>query len=118
MKITIGMLGGVLAIGAGVVLVGCERADPRLENLHAGMPKDSVVAVMEGGPSRTDPYLYQGQYIEAMLYPRQGKTDTAGTTDRKMAPVIVINGILAGWGWPYWDSVAAANKIELSPEQK
>jgi len=92
----------------------CERADARLENLTAGISKDSAVAVMGAQPKRIDPYLNNGQYIEAMYFPRAGKTDSASLTDRKMSPVVVINQKLAGWGWPFWDSVAAANSIPVA----
>ncbi len=100
-----------------LALSACERADPRLERLAVGIGKDSVTAVMEGEqPKRVDPYLNNGQYIEAMLYPRKGKTDSASFPDRKMTPVVVINGKLAGWGWTYWDSAAAANHISVAPK--
>jgi hypothetical protein len=37
--------------------------------------------------------------------------------DRNMEPVIVIDGKLAGWGWSYWDSLAAAHKIPVAPKR-
>ena len=117
MRITGKRLGWTLAIAGMVVLAGCERADPRLKNLSAGISKDSVLAVMEEPPKRTDPYLYKGQYIEALFYPRKGKTDAKSTADRKMSPVVVINGKLTGWGWAYWDSTAAANNIPVAIKQ-
>lgn len=99
-----------------VVLAGCEGADRRLDNLSVGMARDSVMPAMEGAePRRVDPYLYGGKYIEAMFFPRAGKTDPESLADRKMSPVIVIDGKVAGWGWAYWDSVATANKIDVPP---
>jgi len=105
---------GIEAVLFGTVLatIGCEGSDPRLKKLAVGMPKDSVVATMGAKAKRVDPYLYNGRYIEAMYYPRPGKTDP-NIEDRKMAPVVVINGKLAGWGWPYWDSVASSNHIPV-----
>jgi hypothetical protein len=71
---------------------------------------------MEGDqPKRTDPYLIDGLYIESMFYPKRGKTDSLSLTDRKMTPVVVINGKLAGWGWPFWDSVAGSKNIPVAP---
>ncbi len=108
---------GTAAVFALLVLSACERADPRLEHLTVGIGKDSVIAVMKGEqPKRVDPYLNNGQYLEALLYPRQGKTDSVGGADRNMIPVVVINGKLAGWGWAYWDSAAAANHISVAPK--
>ena len=118
MQITKSGIARATALGLLVVAMGCERADPRLKNLHVGMVKDSVMVAMEGAsPRRTDPFLYKGQYIEAMLFQQKGKTDPESLEDRKMAPVIVINGKLVGWGWDYWDSVAAANNIPVKKPQ-
>ena len=116
MQITGKSLRWALATAGMIVLAGCERSDPRLKDLSAGISKDSVLVVMEEPPKRTDPYLYKGQYIEAMFYPRKGKTDPKSVADRKMSPVVVINGKLTGWGWAYWDSAAAANNIPVAPK--
>ncbi len=108
---------GIAAVGSLLAMTACERADPRLGNLTVGIAKDSAIIAMEGeAPKRIDPYLYNGQYIEAMLFPRKGKTDSAATADRNMTPVVVINGKLAGWGWDYWDSTATANHIDVAPK--
>lgn len=100
-----------------LVIAGCERADTRLEHLSAGIAKDSALALMGATPERTDPYLYQGQYIEALFFARPGGSGPEAKEDRRMSPVIVINGQLAGWGWAYWDSVAAANSIPVAPKK-
>lgn len=109
---------GLLAILAGVASCGTGE-DPRLENLTVGISRDSTIAVMGGErPSRVDPYLVGGNYIESMLFVRPG-TEPAGADtlpDRERTPVVVINGTLSGWGWDYWDSVATAHNIPLSPE--
>jgi hypothetical protein len=112
------MKSGLAALGLGLLSVmGCERGDARLERLTVGMAKDSVTAAMGGAPKRLDPYLYKGQYIEALYYPKPGKTDSLSLTDRKMAPVVLIDGKLKGWGWVYWDSVAAANNIQVAAKE-
>ena len=92
--------------------------DTRVANLSVGISKDSAITAMGGErPSRIDPYLTGGQYIEAMLYNRSGSAPTATDTipDRERTPVVVINGLLTGWGWAYWDSVATANNIPVAP---
>ncbi|MBX3148204.1 MAG: hypothetical protein KF785_15685 [Gemmatimonadales bacterium] len=104
-----------LVVAAVVLIVGCERGDRRLNSLTVGISKDSASAVMGGvAPKRTDPYLYQGQYIETMFYPRLGKTNPEDLEDRRMSPLVVINGTLVGWGWNFWDSVASANGIPVA----
>jgi hypothetical protein len=107
------------AIPAALLMLaaGCSRADARLEKLTAGIPKDSVIKIMGiEKPQRVDPYLTGGHYIEAMYFPLPGATDSAGLTDRKMSPVVVIDGALAGWGWTQWDSIAGANHIPVAKQ--
>ncbi len=115
MRITVRWSVRALVAVAVVTMIGCERGDRRLKDLTVGISKDSASAVMGGvAPKRTDPYLYQGQYIETMFYPRIGKTDPEDLEDRKMSPLVVVNGKLAGWGWNFWDSVASANGIPVA----
>jgi len=114
MRITGRHLKAVAAVGMALGFVACERADPRLEQLSAGISKDSVFQLMGEKPHRNDPVLVNGQYIEAMYFPREGATDGDGMQDRNMTPVIAINQKVTGWGWAYWDSVAAANGIVVA----
>ena len=95
----------------GALAAACSRSDPRFEKLTVGMPKDSALAVMGvEKPVRVDPYLVNGHYIEAMYFARPD-ADPGKVPDRKLSPVIVIDGNLAAWGWERWDSIATANKI-------
>jgi len=105
----------VLAVAA----AACSREDPRVANLSVGISKDSAITAMGGErPSRIDPYLTGGQYIEAMYYIRPGGEPAAGESvpDREQTPVVAVNGILTGWGWAHWDSVASANNIPVAPK--
>jgi hypothetical protein len=105
----------VLIVGVAVVGAACRREDPRVRNLAVGISKDSVYAVM-GGPTLDTPnaYLVKGQYIEALLYRREGVGGPRDSLSRRdLTPVILINGSLAGWGWSFWDSVAGANGIPV-----
>ena len=101
-----------------VVLSGCERADPRLEHLTVGMGKDSALAVMQWQPTKLEPYLVAGQYIEGMFYARPGTTDSASRQPRKMTPVVLVNGKLIGWGWEVWDSMAVKYNIPVAPKKR
>ena len=93
-------------------LAACSVGDARLDKLTVGIASDSVMKLMGvEKPLRTDPFLIKGQYIEAMYYQKVGGKDTA---DRKLSPVVVINGKLAGWGWSYLDSLATATGIVVA----
>ncbi|NOT09402.1 MAG: hypothetical protein HOP28_14490 [Gemmatimonadales bacterium] len=106
-----------LRLAASLVLVAglaaCGRKDPRLETLSAGISKDSATAVMGAQPVRLDPYLTDGLYVEAMYFTVPGETEAG---DRKMSPVVAIDGKLAIWGWKSWDSLAAQHKIQVAPK--
>jgi len=105
---------GFLTLLLGAAVAACSRADARLEKLTSGMPKDSVISAM--GPEkaeRVDPYLVNGHYIEAFYYAKPG-AESGKVPDRKMSPVVVVDGRLAGWGWKQWDSIAKANKIVVA----
>jgi hypothetical protein len=92
-------------------LAACRAPDPRFARLTAGIGGDSALKVMdEAKPVRADPFLVKGQYIQAMYFRGPGDGDTAG---RKLSPLVMINGKLAGWGWKYLDSVAAATSIPV-----
>jgi len=117
MRVTFGRCAWIVACGV-VGVLSCERSDTRLESLTAGISKDSVTTIMGEAPKRVDPYLIAGQYIEAMYYPRAGKSDAESVKDRNMSPVVVINGKLAGWGWDFWDSTAGTHKIRVAAKQE
>ena len=58
-----------------------DKADARLEKLSAGISKDSVLAVMGvEKPQRVDPFLINGQFIEAMYFPKSGAADSASVS--------------------------------------
>jgi len=103
------------AVAMGLGLVACGQADARLEQLSIGISKDSVVQIMGEQPQRNDPYLANGQYIEAMYFEQRGARKGDAAQDRNMLPVVAINQKVSGWGWTYWDSVATANAIEVAP---
>jgi hypothetical protein len=118
MRIT-GYRGLRLAAAAGLLLVlGCNSEDSRLKKLSPGITKDSAIALMGTAPSDNAPYLMHAQYIEALYYARPGKTDSASLALRRTAPIVTVNGKVTGWGWKYWDSVAAANGIKVPPPTK
>mgnify|MGYP001281244852 CR=1 FL=1 len=116
LKETRSRLAWVISAAGLIAVVGCERGDPRIKDLTTGIGKDSVQAVMDGPPTTVEPYLVNGQYIEGLFYPRPGKSDSASRQPRQMTPVVLIDAKLVGWGWDFWDSLAAANRIPV-PEK-
>jgi len=116
MRNPVGGVTRIAAVAALLFTMGCEREDSRLKNLKVGISKDSAITVMGGPPSENAPYLMNGKYIEALYYVRKGKTDSVSRTLRKTAPVVTVDGKVTGWGWPHWDSVAAANGIRVPPQ--
>lgn len=101
----------LVAAGA---LVSCGPKDNRLEQLTVGISKDSALKVMGvEKPTRTDPYLTGGKFIELMYFAPPGGADSV--PDRDMSPLVAVNGLLVGWGWETVDSVAGATKIPVAP---
>jgi hypothetical protein len=102
-----------------IALAGCQREDPRVKALSAGITKDSAMTVMEiPGSERPVSYLINGQFIETFVVRRTGVEGPRDSLSRSQTtPVVVIGGQVAGWGWKYWDSVGAANGIPVKPEK-
>ncbi|HJR35291.1 MAG TPA: hypothetical protein VJ817_10105, partial [Gemmatimonadales bacterium] len=101
----------VLALAA--VLAACSSGDARFEQLTVGITKDSALRVMGSqAPTRTDPFLTEGKFIEVMYFTPAGSTDSL--PDREMSPLVTVDGKLVGWGWEALDSVAAATKIPVA----
>jgi len=105
-------LAATLLIGG--LLAGC-GGDQRLDRLTAGISKDSTLAIMGvEKPKRVEAYLSKGHYIEALYYYPPGKSEAPDLADRQLSPVIVIDGVLAAWGWRQWDSIAGAHRIVVA----
>lgn len=110
-----------VALVSAVTLIGlgCARPDARLEQLSAGISKDSVQMIMGGAPEQPTQYLVEGQFIEAMIYRRMGEEGVYDSLERRqLSPVVLVNGTVSGWGWDHWDSVATRYSIEVVPARK
>jgi hypothetical protein len=96
-----------------LALTACQREDVRLKHLALGISKDSTFnALGITTPERPEIYLINGQMIEAVVLRREGADGPLDSLSlQEKTPVVLINDKLAGWGWNYWDSVRAANKI-------
>ncbi|TFG47952.1 MAG: hypothetical protein E4H38_07270 [Gemmatimonadales bacterium] len=101
-----------------LTLVGCRKADSRVESLSQGISRDSAVTIMGAVAESPVQYLVKGQYIEAMFYRRPGaEGDFAALERSKLTPVVLVDGLVTGWGWDHWDSVATTNGIQGSPKK-
>ena len=98
---------------AGALAACSSGGDARFEQLSVGITKDSVLKLMGAqAPTRTDPFLTDGKFIEVMYFAPAGTTDSL--PDREMSPLVTVDGKLVGWGWETLDSVAAATRIPVA----
>jgi hypothetical protein len=102
-----------VALALAAALAACSSGDTRLKQLSVGITKDSALKVMGSQPpTRTDPFLTDGKFIEVMYFAPAGSADSL--PDREMSPLVAVDGKLVGWGWEMLDSVAAATKIPVA----
>lgn len=104
----VALIAGLSLLG----VIGCGGTDPRFKQLSVGISRDSALKVIGvEKPARVDPFLVNGHYFEVLYYAKPGAQDSV--PDRKMSPIVVVDGKLVGWGWKSLDSVAAANKLPV-----
>ena len=102
-----------VALALAAALAACSSADTRLTRLTVGISKDSALKVMGvAQPVRADGYLIDGKSFEVLYFAPARAADSL--TDREMAPLVAVNGLLIGWGWETLDSVAAATNIPVA----
>lgn len=95
-------------------ITACSGGDARFKRLSVGIPRDSALQLIGvEKPARVDPFLVNGHYFEVMYYAKPG-ADTTKVPDRKLSPIVVVDGKLVGWGWKSLDSVAEANKLPVA----
>jgi hypothetical protein len=108
---------------ATVACSGGEReTDPRLQELTAGIPRDSALRILTQGATsgdslaniyRREMYLLDGKAVEILFYSRDGLKEGQGAAaaESTLRPVIVTEGMVSGWGWAYFDSLARIHDI-------
>jgi len=118
----------VAALSLVTMLVACE--DKRVSQLDSGITRDSALNVMQrdlkpGAGSDSFPnvytrhsYLINSKHIEVLYFtPNNEKAGKDTIPLRKLSPIVFVDNRLIGKGWPFWDSVAAVNKIQVPPKQ-
>lgn len=119
----------IVGLSCAAVTTACE--DKRVKQLDTGITRDSAVSVIAhdlkpGSPSdsfpnvyKRDRYLIGGKNIEVLYFtPNNEKAGKDTVPLKKLTPLVFIDFKLAGRGWAYWDSVRAANKIQLDTATK
>lgn len=117
---------GLSVFAAAILSTACE--DKRVKELDTGITRDSAVSVMShdlppGSPSdsfpnvyKRDLYLMGGKHYEVMFFtPNNEKQGKDSVPLKKLTPIVFVENKLIGRGWPFWDSVAKANKIPIQP---
>ncbi len=126
----------VLAFCFGVLLVACE--DKRVKAVDTGISRDSAIALLSDGQKPDAPktpdqkipgpdtirnvyrrsrYLIGGKEMEVLWFTSSGKRQGVDTVPyHKLTPIVLDNGKVIGKGWPFWDSVATANRIPVPPK--
>lgn len=111
-------LAGLIALAGTAAVVAC--GDARLKELSTGMPRDSLLATLGSSPPDSerfiydkDQYIVDGKAIEVFYYDPKSRMAFVDTVPGdELTPVVLLNGVVAGWGWKYWDSVAASIKVQ------
>ena len=107
----------------GLLALAACGSDPRLEQLTAGIARDSVLRVIgqDGAAGdrlpnvySTSEYLSQGQMLEVLYFDPDGRKSGTDSLDvrKELTPVVMVDGALGGHGWSYFDSVAAVHHID------
>ena len=121
-----------LALGAAALLLGgtaCSSSGASIDGLAQGISRDSVITVLAGGmkPADGNPpnvvettqFLNAGVMYEVLYYaPGAPEGATAAQVERgDVTPIVITNGVLAGYGWDHMNMVAGQTKAQI-PEFK
>jgi hypothetical protein len=115
------------AFAMAVTLSACE--DKRVKELNTGITRDSAITVLaqeiKGGGHDSMPnvytqerYLINGKSYNVLYFaPNNEKVGKDTVPYKKLTPLVFIDNKLVAKGWPAFDSIAAANKIQV-PDHK
>jgi len=116
----------VAAAGAIALLSACQ--DKRVKAVNSGITRDSLLTVIGKGAPGVDSlpnvytrerYLVDGKNWEVFYFASNGKHLTAATKDtlpwKDLTPIVIVDRVVVGKDWPFWDSVATAHKFSVHP---
>ena len=64
-------------------------------------------------PYRTELYRSGTHTFELVLYYTDIKKADGAITDDELTPIVLVDGIVDGWGWSYWDAVVKKYEIRV-----
>ncbi len=118
----------VLSVGAcaGNPLVLANQNNARIATLQRGMTPEQVIARIGPGPDadflgngaipnpfKTEMYPAGDDTFTLLFFYSQRTKADGNITDDELMPVVFKNGLLDGWGWSYWEGVAAQYSIRI-----
>ena len=117
------------ALGAAVLLLAGTACSSgaSLDGLAQGISRDSVITVLAGGTRpadgqpphvvQRDEFLNAGVLYEVLYYaPEAAEGATAEQVERDdVTPIVIANGVLAGYGWDHMNMVAGQTKAQIPP---
>lgn len=105
-------------LAAATAIAACQRTDPRLEKLSRGISKDSALTILNDGaapaPGVTPHAFGTGDMLVnsatyTVLYYSDKLGDGMTAADVKQSdvtPLVIQNGVLVGWGWEFFNTMA------------
>jgi hypothetical protein len=94
----------------------------RIATLERGMTPEQVLAHIGPSGRSNNPNPFKTEMYPAgddtfrILYFYSQRTKADGNiTDDELMPVVFKNGLLDGWGWSYWEGLAAQYSIRIRP---
>jgi major membrane immunogen (membrane-anchored lipoprotein) len=106
----------VPAVALLLLLSAC--GDSRLKDLSIGINRDSVAVVMKADtPHRSESYFMEGKIWEVFYYAKPGVPAVDSIAWRDLAPVVIADGAVVGWGWDYWEREGARLRLVLPPQE-
>lgn len=98
--------------------------DKRVSQLTIGIKQDSLLKIIsEGAPPgdatpnvlRHNNYLVNGKMYDIYLFDPENREpkDSATVEESDLTPIIVVDGVVQGWGWRQADQLAQETKIAI-----
>ena len=115
---------GTSACASGAALQQQNRT--RLGALQVGMGRVGVLQHMGYATARSDFRVVKNPYhvdrytvphhrIEVLWYLTGTKQEGDGIAPDEVTPVVLVDGRLAGWGWPFWRELVQTHGIATEP---
>lgn len=114
----------VAAVGTIALLGACK--DKRIEDVNSGITRDSLLTIIgKGAPGvdsipnvyRSERYLIDSKNYEVFYFAGDGKHLNSATKDtlpwKDLTPIVIVDRVVQGKGWKFFDSLSTAHNIAL-----